>query len=174
MEPKELLTKRRIEKLASGYDFGRIKSHTPNPEGKYDVFISHSNRDIEFIRKVLLFLKNSKSVGTPFVDWQDPELSHMASAHTAQVLKLRIENAKKVIYVVTSESLKSTWCSWKSVLQIVPRELKISLFLLFGRITVAGRTMSIFNNIPGYYMINLNIFLWLQCPTEKGYQCMNG
>lgn len=62
MEPKELLTKRRIEKLASGYDFGRIKSHTPNPEGKYDVFISHSSRDIEFIRKVLLFLKNSKSV----------------------------------------------------------------------------------------------------------------
>lgn len=113
MEPQELLTQRRIEKLASEFSYGTIDSPTPAPGERYDVFISHSSHDVEFIRKVLLFLKNSKNVEKPYVDWQDPELSHETNAQTAIVLKSRIENAKKVIYVVTSESLKSSWCSWE-------------------------------------------------------------
>lgn len=43
MEAKELLTKRRIEKLASEYDYGQLESAVP-ADGKYDVFVSHSSR----------------------------------------------------------------------------------------------------------------------------------
>ena len=112
MEPKELLTKRRIEKLAEPYEQLVLDSSAPQ-DGKYDVFVSHSSRDEEFIKKVLLFLKHSKGVQSPYVDWQDPEMAHETDARTAVNLKSRIRNARKVIYVVTTESLKSVWCSWE-------------------------------------------------------------
>lgn len=114
MDAKALLTKRRIEKLAAEYEgWDEPESHAPEDGGKYDVFISHSSRDEVFIRKVLLFLKHSKSVQSPYVDWQDPAMEHETDARTAADLKDRIKNSKKVIYVVTSESLKSVWCSWE-------------------------------------------------------------
>ncbi len=112
MEPKELLTKRRIEKLASEYNYGQLESVEP-ADGKYDVFVSHSSRDVEFIRKVLLFLKSSKGGINGYVDWQDPDMEHETDARTAAGLKDKIKNSKKVIYVVTTESLKSAWCSWE-------------------------------------------------------------
>ena len=40
-------------------------------------------------------------------------MTHETNAQTAINLKDRIKNAKKVIYVVTQESLKSAWCSWE-------------------------------------------------------------
>ena len=114
MEPKELLTKRRIEKLAAEYEgWDEPESRAPEDGRKYDVFISHSSRDKAFIRKVLLFLKYSKSVERAYVDWQDSDMAHVPNGQTAIDLKSRIENAKKVIYVVTSDSLKSVWCSWE-------------------------------------------------------------
>lgn len=82
-------------------------------EGKYDVFVSHSSRDEEFIRKVLLFLRYSKGGIEGYVDWQDPDMEHETNGQTAADLKDRIKDSKKVIYVVTSESLKSVWCSWE-------------------------------------------------------------
>lgn len=113
MEPKEILTKRRIEKLAVGYgNYEDVLSDSP-ADGIFDVFVSHSSRDVDFIRKVLLFLKNGKGVNSVYVDWQDPDMKHETDAQTAVDLKKRITNARKVIYVVTSESLKSVWCSWE-------------------------------------------------------------
>ena len=113
MEPKEILTKRKIEKLAEEYGYKGELIDNKQANKKYDVFVSHSSRDIEFIKKVLLFLKNSKGVDSVYVDWQDPDMKHETNAQTAIDLKERIENARKVIYVVTSESLKSVWCSWE-------------------------------------------------------------
>lgn len=114
MEPKELLTKRRIEKLAEPYEsFGYIPRVAKQGDRKYDVFVSHSSRDKEFIRKVLLFLRYSKGGVEGYVDWQDPDMAHETDARTADILKKRISDAKKVIYVVTSESLKSVWCNWE-------------------------------------------------------------
>lgn len=34
-------------------------------------------------------------------------------AATAQLLKKRIDNAPKLIFIVTYDSLKSVWCSWE-------------------------------------------------------------
>lgn len=115
MEPKELMTKRRIEKLASEYENNRISIKTDdfNENDRYDVFVSHSSADNEFIRKVLLFLKYAKGGIQGYVDWQDPSLQHPTNADTAVVLKKRIRRARKLIYVVTNDSLKSVWCSWE-------------------------------------------------------------
>jgi hypothetical protein len=114
MEPAELLTKRRIEKLASEYDgLGGLERFVWKEGQDYDVFVSHSSHDVEFIRKVLLFLYHSKGGVRGYVDWQDPDMGHETDAKTAADLKSRIRHAHKVIYVVTTESLKSVWCSWE-------------------------------------------------------------
>lgn len=71
MEAKELMTKRRIEKIASEYEqYGEVSPEIPlNDRNQIDVF--------------------------------------------AKRLKDRIKRAKKLIYVVTNDSLKSVWCSWE-------------------------------------------------------------
>ena len=113
MEPKELMTKRKIEKLAKEYEsYGEIYSQ-PDSKGDYKVFVSHSSADNDFIRKVLLFLKYAKGGVSGYVDWQDPKLQHPTDAETALRLKDRIQRAQKLIYVVTNDSLKSVWCSWE-------------------------------------------------------------
>ena len=114
MEPAELLTKRRIEKLASEYEHHvDLESIAHGGGREYDVFVSHSSHDAEFIRKVLLFLYHAKGGMRGYVDWQDPAIEHETDAKTAADLKSRIHYARKVIYVVTTESLKSVWCSWE-------------------------------------------------------------
>ncbi len=114
MEPAELLTKRRIEKLANEYENLGRPDNTFWKEGKqYDVFVSHSSHDAEFIQKVLLFLYHAKGGIRGYVDWQDPAMEHETDLKTAADLKSRIQHARKVIYVVTAESLKSVWCSWE-------------------------------------------------------------
>lgn len=57
--------------------------------------------------KVLLFLKSEKGVNSVYVDWLNPEMKHKTNTRTAVDLKERITNAKKVMYEVTSDSLKS-------------------------------------------------------------------
>ena len=115
MEAKELMTKRRIEKLASKYEqYGEIPYEVAlEDKGSIDVFVTHSSSDNEFVKKVLLFLKYSKGGVQGYVDWQDPKLQHPTDAETAKRLKERIRRARKLIYIVTNESLKSVWCSWE-------------------------------------------------------------
>lgn len=114
MEPKELMTKRRIEKLASEYEnYEEVLSVSDPKDGGFEVFVSHSSADNAFIRKVLLFLKYAKGGVNGYVDWQDSKLQHPTDAQTAKRLKDRIRNSRKMIYVVTNDSLKSVWCSWE-------------------------------------------------------------
>lgn len=40
-------------------------------------------------------------------------MHHPTNADTAKRLKDRIQRARKLIYVVTNDSLKSVWCSWE-------------------------------------------------------------
>ena len=109
MEPKELMTKRRIEKLAKEYEqYGEVSQEISMGDRKtIDVFVSHSSADNEFIKKVLLFLKHAKGGVEGYVDWQDSKMQHPTNADTAKRLKDRIQRARKLIYVVTNDSLKS-------------------------------------------------------------------
>lgn len=116
MEPKEIITKRRIEALASEYGLSdpvlkSIYSQKINDD-EPKVFISHSSLEKDFAKKVLSFLYHSKGV-TGYVDWQDPDMPSETNAETAKKMKTRIEKAKKLIYIVTYKSLKSAWCSWE-------------------------------------------------------------
>ena len=114
MEARELMTKRKIEKFASSYEKNEGLSVSEEPmNNRYDVFVSHSSADNEFIKKVLLFLRYAKGGINGYVDWRDPQMQHPTDAESAKHLKARISEANKVIFVVTNESLKSVWCSWE-------------------------------------------------------------
>ena len=110
-----MMTKRRIEKIASEYEqYGEdLPSISLNVNSRIHVFVSHSSADNEFIKKVLLFLRYAKGGVEGYVDWQDPQMQHPTDVETAKLLKDRIKRAKKLIYVVTNDSLKSVWCSWE-------------------------------------------------------------
>lgn len=109
MDSRWLHTKRKIEALASQYPIEESSDDIVNSE----VFISHSRSDKTFVMKVLAFLKYSKGGIGGYVDWRDASMPSVTNAETAMQLKARIESARKVIYVVTNESLKSVWCSWE-------------------------------------------------------------
>ena len=116
MESKELLTKRRIETLALNYEISdpvlRSIYSKIIENNKPKVFISHSSLEKDFAKKVLCFLYYSNGV-SGYVDWQDPNLPSETNAETAEKVKKRIEESKKIIYIVTYKSLKSAWCSWE-------------------------------------------------------------
>jgi len=114
MEPKELRTKRWIENFVNKHlKSSKLPIGPYDKDALYDVFVSHSSSDREFIRKVQLFLYHDKGGIQAYVDWQDPNMQHPTDARTALLLKERIKGAKKLIYVVTNDSLKSVWCSWE-------------------------------------------------------------
>lgn len=115
MERKVLLTKRKIEALAAIYELtGPVLTKVWSESSKrIDVFVSHSSSDKDFVRKVNAFLYYSKGGIHAYVDWQDLSLPRETNVTTAVMLKNRIKQSKKVIYVVTNESLKSVWCSWE-------------------------------------------------------------
>ena len=129
MEPKEILTKRKIEKLAEEYGYkGELVENEQTGNEKYDVFVSHSSQDIEFIKKVLLFLKSSKGVNRVYVDWLDPDMKHETDAQTAVDLKKRIENAKKLFMWSRQNLLSLYGVVGKLAMLIVPKMLIISQF----------------------------------------------
>jgi hypothetical protein len=80
---------------------------------KYDIFLSHSIRDAELILGMKgIFEDLGYSV---YVDWiDDPQLDRSkVSASTARKLKDRMNAAKSLFYVTTSNSESSKWMPWE-------------------------------------------------------------
>lgn len=115
MDTKALLTKRKIEALAAKYNITDpvLRQIYSVNNKQIDVFVSHSSSDKNFVEKVNAFLYYSKGGIQPYVDWLDLSLPRETNVTTAVILKERIQRASKVIYVVTTESLRSVWCSWE-------------------------------------------------------------
>ena len=79
----------------------------------YDIFLSHSIRDAELILGMKgIFEDLGYSV---YVDWiDDPQLDRSkVSAYTAQKLRHRMNNARSLFYVTTSNSESSKWMPWE-------------------------------------------------------------
>lgn len=120
MKKKDLLTKRNIESFAAQFEISDPEAkklflqNLRNIQGRYnDVFISHSSKDNSFVEKLLVFLKQAKGGILGYVDWIDSALPSKISSLTAVRLAERIHDARKFIFVATTNSLKSVWCSWE-------------------------------------------------------------
>lgn len=81
---------------------------------EFHIFVSHCSADEKEI--IPMMTQINKHNLTAYIDWvNDRErLSRAkAGADTAEVIKIRINQSRFFLFVVTSASLQSTWCSWE-------------------------------------------------------------
>jgi hypothetical protein len=77
----------------------------------FNIFLSHSSKDNEFLPYIIDILKNHG--GIPYVDIGDNKLPNSPSVDTAKILKLNIEKAKRFVLFLTTNSKDSNWVPWE-------------------------------------------------------------
>ena len=79
----------------------------------FDIFLSHSYRDKEFIDG--LFAELSEMGFTVYVDWiVDPELSRSNITNdTAETVRMRMKQSASLIYATSVNASKSKWMPWE-------------------------------------------------------------
>ena len=95
-----------VKKLQNKKSVQRIKC--------YDLFISHSSQDTSYVRQVI----DAANVGglNCYVDWtsdNDFLKRSMVSNYTKEVLKVRMQQSKKLLYLSSDKSRKSPWVSFE-------------------------------------------------------------
>lgn len=82
-------------------------------QSRFDVFLSHSIKDEDLVLGVVKILeKMGKSV---YVDWiQDKQLSrNFVTPETAKVLRKRMKQSSRLIYLATDNASSSKWMPWE-------------------------------------------------------------
>jgi hypothetical protein len=79
----------------------------------FDVFLSHSRMDAELVQGAKTVLETYGL--TVYVDWvDDPQLDRSAvSAAAADILRLRMQTSRSLVYAHTVNSSLSKWCPWE-------------------------------------------------------------
>lgn len=92
----------------------RIDNSKEQKMKEYDFFISHSSKDYESIQRLIKFL--NKEGADVYCDWindTDYLKRHLIGNHTLSVIKKRMDQSKKMIYVLSENSIKSKWCEYE-------------------------------------------------------------
>jgi len=80
----------------------------------YDLFISHSSKDKSYVRQVV---EEANAIGLNcYVDWtadNDFLKRSMVSEYTKEVLKVRMKQSKKLLYLSSDKSRSSQWVSFE-------------------------------------------------------------
>lgn len=78
----------------------------------FDIFLSHSSDDNEFVAGIKLFLQDFGF--TVYVDWNDPELNpNNVTPATAAILRARMSHCKSLIYAYSDNAKSSRWMPWE-------------------------------------------------------------
>ena len=82
-------------------------------EDSFDVFLSHAKLDADLVLGVKLLLED-KGLSV-YVDWDtDQNLDRSAvSEETAQLLRVRMQQSKSLLYVATENASNSKWMPWE-------------------------------------------------------------
>ncbi|MDW3191638.1 MAG: TIR domain-containing protein [Cytophagales bacterium] len=82
-------------------------------KNSYDVFLSHSYSDKEFIQSLILELESINL--DVYVDWiVDPELKRSSiTKHSIQIIRERLRQSKCLIYATSVASSRSRWMPWE-------------------------------------------------------------
>lgn len=87
---------------------GRIS----DPTQQYDIFLSHSSKDMELIAGLKLILED---LGYKvYVDWNDDALNpNIVTPETAKILRERMKQCKSLIYAFSENASNSKWMPWE-------------------------------------------------------------
>lgn len=95
-----------VKKLQDGKSIQGVKH--------YDLFISHSSKDKKYVRQVV---EEANAIGLNcYVDWtadNDFLKRSMVSDYTKEVLKVRLEQSKILLYLSSDKSRESQWVSFE-------------------------------------------------------------
>lgn len=95
----------------------------------YDVFVSHSSRDKEQVRNIVQGV--NKLGMNCYVDWtadNDFLKRSMVSDYTKEVLKRRMQQSKRLLFLSSSNSRKSPWVDFE--LRYYKEQVKKDIFML--------------------------------------------
>ena len=81
---------------------------------KFDFFISHNSKDMKQI--IELYKKINTKGYVAYIDWVNDKYDlkrEWCNASTSEILKLRIQQSKIFILVLTNSTFQSQWCPWE-------------------------------------------------------------
>jgi hypothetical protein len=110
-------TKTQLRRI-SEYDLRYPKAfsafvHEQRGNNKFDIFLSHSFSDKEFIKGLYIALSNRGF--SVYVDWIiDPELSrNNVTKSTVNQIRKRMRQSKSLVYATSENASKSKWMPWE-------------------------------------------------------------
>jgi len=113
-----ILTKSRLTHIADSKAGYTQKLHILNEARCYNrnlyatsVFLSHSHHDSAYVQAVVVLLR--KLGVDVYVDWMDDNMPKETSGKTAALLKQKIKENDKFVFLATNNSIDSTWCNWE-------------------------------------------------------------
>jgi hypothetical protein len=81
------------------------------PQKEYDVFLSHSTKDKELIKKIRKVIEDKYHLSA-YIDWEED--SGTSRDEAADVVKEAMDKSKSFLIVKTSNSDDSSWVPWET------------------------------------------------------------
>jgi hypothetical protein len=114
-----ILTKSKLSRIAdnkAGYIqksviLNEARSYNSKIYSKTSIFLSHSHHDSEYVKDAIVLLR--KMGVDVYVDWMDDSMPKETSGETAALLKQKIKENDKFVFLATNNSIESKWCNWE-------------------------------------------------------------
>ena len=86
--------------------------HISDSTKTFDIFLSHSSDDNEFVAGIKLILEDFGF--TVYVDWNDPALNpNRVTPTTAAILRERMSHCRSLVYAYSGNAQNSRWMPWE-------------------------------------------------------------
>ncbi|MDR2919668.1 MAG: TIR domain-containing protein [Tannerella sp.] len=114
-----IFTKSKLSRIAdskAGYTqksviLSEARSFSNKYSAKTSIFLSHSHYDSEYVKDTVVLLR--KMGVEVYVDWMDDNMPEETSGNTAALLKQKIKENDKFVFLATNKSIESKWCNWE-------------------------------------------------------------
>ena len=113
-----IITKKRLSQIVDSKANHIQKSVILEEARKYrkssyatSIFLSHSHHDSDYVKEVVVFLR--KMGVDVYIDWMDDFMPKETSGTTASLLKQKIKENDKFVFLATNKSIESKWCNWE-------------------------------------------------------------
>lgn len=92
----------------------RIKNGREQQLKEFDFFISHSSKDGKAVQKLITYQnENGKNIFCDWINDSDYLKRNLLCKATLNVIELRLQQSKNLIFVESENSKKSVWCKYE-------------------------------------------------------------
>lgn len=92
----------------------RIENAKEQKIKTFDFFISHSSEDYNEVQQLIQLLNSTgKNIYCDWINDNDYLKRHLVGEATLNILLTRLQQAKELIFVISENSMKSSWCKYE-------------------------------------------------------------